>query len=51
MYDVTTTTKSGCESLLRKRTAGYHVIFRDVQRYLPVSAEYIPKLPEGLMPT
>ena len=51
MYDVTTITKSAWESLLRKEDSGNHVVLRNVQRYSPVSAEYVPKSPDGLMPT
>ena len=53
MYGVTSITKSDWESLLRNEDSGIpcHFMERSVQRYLPVSAEYVPKLPKGLMPT
>ena len=51
MHDVTTEQNQNGEHSYQTRTGGHHVILRDVQRYLPVSGEYFPELPEGLMPT
>ena len=51
MYVITTITRSAWEDLLRKKDSGDHVVSRNVQRYSPVSAEYVPKSPDGLMPT
>ena len=51
MYDVATKQNLNGEYSYQTRTGGYHVILRDVQQCLPVSAEYFPEIPERLMPT
>ena len=51
MCDVNTITKSDWENLLPNQDSGIPCHFRTAQRYLPVNAEYVPKLPEELIPT
>lgn len=51
MYDVITITKSAWEILLRNEDSGNHVVSRNVQHCSPLSAEYVPKLADGVVPT
>ena len=51
MYNMATKQNLNGEYSYQTRIGGYYVILKDVQQYLPISAEYFTELPEGLMPT